>query len=186
MTNQTPNRPVLVMLVGLPASGKSTARLQTGDDIYQYSTDDKIDAYADSVGSTYSEVFADHVSAATHEADAEVREAIANGQDVVWDQTNMSRKKRAKILKRFPEEYRKECICFLPPMNPAQEAELKRRLDSRPGKTIPDFVMRNMRNSFQLPSVNEGFRRVRYLDIMGQEVDRNDAADMFGDGGGAG
>ncbi|SRR6056297_921301 len=187
MSQKNDQRPGVVVLVGLPASGKSTARataVATGvaAGSYQYSTDDKIDARAAEINSTYAEVFKDFASTAAELADAEVAAAIERGQNVLWDQTNMTRKKRRKIMNRFPKEYRRECICILPPFNQQQEEELERRLESRAGKEIPDFVLRSMRDSFQLPSENEGFNRVMYFDINGNMIDRNQAADLFGQG----
>jgi predicted kinase len=188
MTDKTENklRPNVVVMVGLPASGKSTARAQavaTGiaSESYEYSTDDKIDAYAAEVGSTYTAVFTEYAGEAQKQCDAELSEAIKLGKNILWDQTNMSAKKRRKILKRFDNTYRMDCICILPPFNEEQEVELQRRLDGRPDKDIPAFVMASMRKSFQLPSVNEGFNRVIYYDINGNIIDRNVAADLFGD-----
>lgn len=185
MSTKDPNRPSVLIMVGLPASGKSTARAKaamTGaaGDSYHYSTDDHIDAYAAEVGMTYSEVFKDYVKVATQIADQGLEKALANKQNVLWDQTNMTAKKRRLALNRFPKEYRRECICILPPFTPEQEAELERRLESRSGKDIPDFVMKSMRASFELPSTNEGFNRILYFDIYGNLVDRNKAADLFG------
>lgn len=187
MNKSNDKRPSVVILVGLPASGKSTARAQavasgSARDSYHYSTDDKIEKYAAEVNKSYSDVFDEYVKLATQEANDEVKDAIAREQNVLWDQTNMTVKKRRKIMNQFPDEYRKECICILPPFNEQQEEELHRRLDGREGKNIPDFVMRNMRNSFELPSQNEGFNRVLYFDIYGKMVDRNRAAELFGKG----
>lgn len=186
MTNKQTERPSVVVLVGVPASGKTTARERAvaSDDMvrYEYSSDDHIDAYAEEVGKTYAEVFKEYSKTAIQLADAGLKTALENKQSVLWDQTNMSRKKRKKILDRFPVEYRRECICVLPPYNDTQKEELDRRLKSRPGKDIPDFVMKSMLDSFDLPSVNEGFNRVMYFDIYGNMVDRNAAADLFGKG----
>jgi len=187
MNKANDQRPSVVVLVGLPASGKSTARanaIATGSarDSHIYSTDDRIDAYAAEMGKTYSEVFQEYAKVATQIANQEVDDAIARKQNVLWDQTNMTVKKRRKIINRFPKEYRLECVCILPPFNQEQEDELQRRLEGRSGKDIPDFVMKSMRNSFDLPSQNEGFNRVMYFDIYGNMVDRNQAAAMFGKG----
>lgn len=185
MSKRDPNRPSLVILVGLPASGKSTARAAavasgSAANSYHYSTDDKIDAYAAEMGKTYNDVFTEYASIAGQIADQEVADAIGSGRNVLWDQTNMTAKKRRKILQRFPKEYSRDCICILPPFTDEQEMELQRRLSSRAGKNIPDFVMRSMRASFELPSTNEGFNRVMYFDIYGNMIDRNRAADLFG------
>ena len=171
----------LVVLVGLPASGKSTFRSDvTQSDTYHYSTDDCIDEMAREYGITYNEAFPEWIELATKASDLEVNEAIAAGYHVVWDQTNMTRKKRAKILRLFDDTYTKHCVTFLPPFTDEQEEELARRLGSRPGKNIPGYVLRSMRNSFQLPSVDEGFDKIWFHDIYGVELDRNRAAVLFG------
>lgn len=185
MSTKDLDRPSVLIMVGLPASGKSTARAKakmTGASAasHHYSTDDHIDAYAAEVGMTYSEVFQDYVKAATALADQGLEGALTKKQNVIWDQTNMTAKKRRQILNRFPREYRKECICILPPFTNDQVLELARRLESRPGKNVPKFVMQSMRNSFELPSESEGYARVMYFDIYGNIVDRNQAADLFG------
>jgi gluconate kinase len=38
--------------------------------------------------------------------------------------------------------------------------ELKRRLDSRPGKEIPDVVIEGMLASFEMPTAEEGFDEI--------------------------
>ena len=180
-------RPAVIVLVGLPASGKSTARAVATEqgasvDSFQYSTDDIVERMAAEQGVNYDDVWSDYIGEATAEADKMVTEAVKNEQGVIWDQTNMSIKKRRKIINKFGNEYRKECICILPPFTAEQQLELERRLASRPGKKIPAFVMKSMLESFQLPSMNEGFNRVMYFDIYGNMIDRNTAAELFGAG----
>jgi hypothetical protein len=41
-------------------------------------------------------------------------------------------------------------------------SELKRRLESRPGKNIPSHVMVQMIKGFQPPSEAEGFKEIWY------------------------
>jgi gluconate kinase len=40
--------------------------------------------------------------------------------------------------------------------------ELTRRLNSRPGKFIPDEVVENMIANFEMPSENEGYKEIWY------------------------
>lgn len=184
MENQS-TQPVVVIMVGLPASGKSTARalaVKSGvsANSYQYSTDDIVDRWAAEQNLNYDDVWSANIKAATALADAEVKLAIQNKQGVLWDQTNMSAKKRLNIVKKFGVEYRKECICMLPPFEPQQQLELERRLADRPGKNIPKFIMKNMLTSFVLPDVAEGFDRVMFFDIYGNMVDQTQAVELFG------
>jgi len=177
-------QPAVVVLVGLPASGKSTARaiaVSQGASAtsFQYSTDDIVERMDAEMDTVYDEIWSDYIGEATKEADDAVKEAIANKQGVLWDQTNMSVKKRRKVLNKFGNEYRKECICILPPFTAEQQIELERRLASRPGKKIPKFVMKSMLESFELPDTDEGFNRVLYFDIYGTMIDRNQAAELF-------
>lgn len=179
------NKPALIVMVGLPASGKSTARqtsAATGASAksYHYSTDDKIEVMAARQGVTYSEAFESAIKEATAKSNLELAEAIENRQGVIWDQTNLNARKRRKILNQFPSEvYRRECICILPPMNHVQESELQRRLHTRPGKSIPNTVIQSMRASFQLPTVEEGFDRVMFFDIFGNWINPKQASDFF-------
>jgi gluconate kinase len=40
--------------------------------------------------------------------------------------------------------------------------ELKRRLESRPGKSIPDHVIKSMIDNFEMPTEEEGFKEIWY------------------------
>ncbi len=170
----------VIIMVGLPASGKSTARANSDVESFHYSTDDIVERMAEALGVNYDDIWADSIKEATAEANAQVVQAIAEGRNVLWDQTNMSRKKRRAILNQFPITYQKQCVCILPPHTAQQELDLTERLTSRPGKKIPGFVLKNMRNSFQLPSMDEGFDHVFYFDIYGMLLDLKFAVDLFG------
>jgi hypothetical protein len=44
-----------------------------------------------------------------------------------------------------------------------KEDELARRLANRPGKNIPDNVIRAMINNYEAPTWEEGFTEIRYV-----------------------
>lgn len=172
----------LTVFVGLPASGKSTRRSSLlGDNTYVYSPDDLIDAYAIEQNSTYDAEFKNFVKIAHKRCDENLVDAIKNGNDIVWDQTNMSVKKRRSILNRFKKSdgYISHCVCFLPPYDMEQTVELARRLHAREGKHIPSFVMQTMRNSFVLPTMFEDFNQITYVDIYNNEVLYDDALELY-------
>jgi predicted kinase len=149
--------PTLYMLIGIPGSGKSSWRnvhhLQSAVII---STDDLIEQYARTLGKTYSDVFQEYIKQATKISNEQLRVAIANNLDIIHDQTNLTAKSRANKLSKIPDSYRKVAVFFSTP----DDAELKRRLASRPGKTIPANVVLGMRSQLERPSKAEGFDEV--------------------------
>jgi tRNA uridine 5-carbamoylmethylation protein Kti12 len=167
--------PKVEVLVGLPGSGKST-RLsfvddpEFGGDVFVYSTDAYIEARAKEAGKTYDDMFSDHINEATKHMNNVLAVSISAGIDVFWDQTNMSSKKRKSILSKLPKNYRKECWCVRVPQTAEEWAELDRRLDSRPGKTIPHHIIEAMADSYVEPELDEGFDKITIVDIFGNVI----------------
>lgn len=150
--------PTLWLLVGVPGSGKSTWLEQQGfsPDTVVISTDRHIDAEAERQGKTYSEVFRGYVKRATSIMNADLAMATKDGDDIVWDQTNVTSKSRAVKLASIPDTYRKVAVFF-----PTPEAkELERRLASRPGKHIPWNILQGMASQLEMPTEDEGFDEV--------------------------
>lgn len=159
----------LIVLVGLPGSGKSTeARKHHNGDWFYYSTDNYIEDVAKIKGMTYSDIFSSTIKKATNVMNDGVKEAFENGHSILWDQTNMTKKKRKGILDRTPKGYEKICFCFIPPRNKYEDEELHRRLVNRPGKEIPEHVMKNMKDQYEKPTLDEGFDKVYFFNIYGE------------------
>lgn len=149
--------PTVRFLVGVPASGKSTwlaAHPQTGVVV---SSDAHVEAAAARRGLTYDQVFPETVQAANQKVLAEAKAAFQSGQDLVWDQTNLTRKVRAERLRLVPPGYTKVAVFFPTPKN------LAARLASRPGKTIPPEVVAGMAASLERPTKGEGFDFVQSI-----------------------
>ena len=142
----------LYMLIGVPGSGKSTwiGEQYWASDCVLVSTDKLIDLEAGRQGKTYNDVFKDYISEATRLMNEDIQAAVEAGRDIIWDQTNTSRKSRKTKLAQVPG-YHKIAIVFDTP----DEDEWQRRLDSRPGKSIPRAVLKAMADGLQLPTEDE-------------------------------
>lgn len=151
-------KPTIYMLVGAPASGKSTWRakhLATAPrPTVVISSDDYIDEIARELNTTYSDAFrkAD-MKEITRVLNNQFDEAVKRGDDIILDRTNMSKKSRNKYLCRVPKTYRKVAVVF----NVGREL-LDRRLADRAaatGKHIPKEVVDDMIKSYEEPSCGE-------------------------------
>jgi predicted kinase len=159
---------MLTVLVGLPGSGKSSS-IPEDFDGFVYSTDRYIESCAKMNGWTYNQAFQEFIGPATKHMNEQLELAIRQRADVIWDQTNMSDKKRRGILSRFPSSYYKKCICRVPPLDSQDWNELHRRILSREGKVIPRHIIESMADSYIEPTIDEGFDEIQLYDIHGVE-----------------
>ena len=152
----------IIVMVGLPGSGKSTWRdkflASTDDEFVIISSDDEIERLCAEDGITYSEGFEKYVGKATGIVKQKFKESVNNGRNIIWDQTNLTPKKRKGILKKLPDDYLTEAVAFELTLE-----ELQSRLDKREsetGKRIPPEVVKSMANSYIPPTKGEGFDKV--------------------------
>lgn len=149
--------PVLYMLIGVPASGKSTwVKQHKNSNTLVASSDDYIERQAEKMGSTYNDVFNDYVKAGNSHAIATAKQAFSDNMDLIWDQTNLTKNGRKQKLRMVPKDYKKVAVFFPTP----HQDVLKKRLASRPGKNIPDYVMNTMMKTIEKPSHDEGFDEI--------------------------
>jgi predicted kinase len=157
--------PTLYMLVGLPGSGKSRIRKTLIKEMnalarsgFIYSTDDYIEFLADDYGISYNSLFGKTIDLSTKIANFELDLAITHGLDVIWDQTNLTIKSRAKKLSRF-HDYKK--ICYY--MDTPWMTVLERNLRRDKGRQINQKIIESMYGTFQTPTVDEGFDEIKII-----------------------
>jgi len=147
----------LVMLCGIPCSGKSTYvnKLLT----YEYwensvvlSTDNYIEEQAKRLGMTYNEVFQDCIDEATRQLEMSFVRAKEEGKRIIYDQTNLSIKTRKKKLTKVPSIYKRTVVWFQVDLEEALE-----RNKNREGKFIPESILKRMYHQFEVPTLEEGF-----------------------------
>ena len=144
---------IFYMLIGLPASGKSTFYNNFLSHTILVSTDMYVQDHANNYNISYDEAFMslDYKTIENcmiHMLNYSIKEL----KDITCDQTNLNIRSRSKKLKYVPSSYKKIGIVFN-----VDETVLNKQLAQRPGKNIPNNVMKNMKKSFQYPTLDEGF-----------------------------
>ena len=152
--------PKCYQLIGVPGSGKST---WVKNQIWALgltviSTDNFVEAYANQQGRTYSEVFKDYMPTAIDLMIQQVAFAQQHGHTVIWDQTSTTVASRRKKFRMLPD-YQHIAVVFKTP----DPEELSRRLASRPGKIIPEEIVQDMIDRFEMPTLAEGFQEIWHV-----------------------
>ena len=152
----------IILLVGLPASGKSTyiSKMKGKYDIV--SNDLYVEKIAKKMKITYTEAFdkinRDDTLGNTRK---EFDKAINKGKSIIVDNTNMNVKERSYFTKSTSEDYKKIAIIFK-----ISDSELRKRLDKRgkeTGKVIPDEVIEKMKAKYEPPTTKEGFDEIKTI-----------------------
>jgi predicted kinase len=154
------------MLVGVPGSGKSSWLIDnTTVSSKIVSTDNIIEGLAYAYGFTYNEIFSETIRFADMVMAKRMLEAAEAGLDLYIDRTNMSEKSRRQFINKLKKYgYEFEAVVFPEVGSEAlSEEEWQRRLDSRPGKTIPQEALDRIRNSYEIPLESEGFSKITFI-----------------------
>lgn len=158
--------PKCTILVGVPGSGKSTwlsnNRVAWSKTL---STDSIIEEIASQYGLTYNDAFKNLIAFAEQVMWKEAGRFATAKYDLYVDRTNLTAKSRQKVIYALkPYGYEFEAVVFPWPGTEAfPEEEWFRRLESRPGKTIPNHVLASMTNSAEVPTEAEGFSKITFI-----------------------
>ena len=158
--------PECVFLCGIPCSGKSTfvnrlkkMKIPFWENAVVLSTDAYIEKQAQRMGMTYNQIFDDVIDNATRELELAFIEAKDRGENLIWDQTNLTVKTRKKKLSKLPSFYARGVIYFEISLEEALE-----RNKNREGKFIPENILKRMYQQLEIPTKNEDFDYVEKIE----------------------
>jgi predicted kinase len=151
------DRPALILLCGIPGSGKTYYAEQLLKDNYYkdriiHLSSDRIrkELYGDeSTQGNPNEVFSLMQKRAV--------EALNNGLDVIYDSTAMTRKDRAGIIAACPKFAKIQCTIVWAPIETCIERDAARE------RTVGKDVIDRMLKRFQAPYYDEGIHEIKVI-----------------------
>ena len=150
------DKPVFIMMVGLAGSGKSTCASQIEIDkdgeVYKPNIHSSDTLRAEMFGDERDQEHNNEVFAELHKR---IKADLQAGKDVIYDATNINKKRRAAFLselKRF--DCIKVCVCVMTPYETCLKFNENRE------RTIPENAIRKMYMNWTPPHVSEGFNCV--------------------------
>lgn len=174
MNGENTMKPKAHVMVGMVGTGKSTLVNQIletykANKPFVYSTDNYVELVAAESGSTYNDVFESAIGDAHRMMDDFLVDAMKSGCDIIWDQTNLTVKKRRQICNRLGDRYHKiaHTITFDSPEAVYQRV-LKRNLAGE--KNVPDHVVNSMLNAYIPTGWEEPFDEFHFYNMWGKEV----------------
>ena len=157
--------PEIIMLIGVPGSGKSNYVKQLIADYPEknyvlLSTDDLLAAWGEAEGLSYSEAFDKYMKRADQQFKIQFRQAKNTNSNIIIDRTNLTTKGRAKLLSQLPKEYYKTAVVFNIERDELDKRLAKREIET--GKKVPDRIVTNMINSYR-PPTNAEFDEIKHV-----------------------
>lgn len=148
------NRPTLILLVGIPGSGKTTYAkkyIEENENTIHLSSDSiRAELYGDeSIQGNPNEVFSLMQKRAI--------DTLNNGQSVVYDSTAVTRKDRAGIIATCPKFAKIECHIIWAPIETCIERDAARE------RTVGKEVIDRMLKRFQGPWYDEGIHEIKVI-----------------------
>jgi len=145
---------ILYMTVGLPGSGKSTycQQLRANGVIIHSSDALREELYGDANNQ-------EHNQDLFVELHRRIKKDLIDGHSVVYDATNLSKKRRTAFLAELKSiACQKICLLFLTPFELCCAFN-----QAREERVVPGYVMDRMYKNFNPPNYREGFNKIELI-----------------------
>lgn len=146
-----------ILTIGLPGSGKSTF-IKKNYPLYEIVSTDEIRKEKHYPQGTIKDVFSI--------ANKRILNGLANNKDIIFDATNLHRKKRIALMRQIREKFKNNVfityILFTTPIEFCKKMNSKREGFAR----VPDEVIENMAKSFEIPLKGEGYDNIRVINML--------------------
>lgn len=152
------NTPTLALLIGIPASGKSTVAKELSEKGYSLLSSDRIRGEIYGEGMPTDEKERDRLAKAVfNRIRSEAKKLLSQGRSVVIDATNLSRKKRMKLLSYLGLTpcYKRAYLLIT-----SHEVCLQRNAMRPTGQRAPDEDMLRLMREFEIPVLGEGWDEI--------------------------
>lgn len=162
--------PLFMMLVGLPGSGKSTWAKQWIDTMVICSSDRIREELFESAGDEVNNKQNNELVFNTlHQR---VKDNLISGNDVIYDATNINRKRRMQFLQEIKNiKCRKSCIVIATPIYKCRDNNQKRE------RKVPDEVIGKMYFQWETPYYFEGWNKIHIIYPFQDECKMNEIFD---------
>lgn len=160
------NLPELLFLVGIPGSGKTTyAKSLKGNYVIHSSDDIREELFGENVSHSNEES-----AKVFQEMNKRVKQDLRDGKNVIYDATNLSKKKRKVFLSELRNiQCHKTCVLVAAPYFVCVSNNVLRN------RVVPEHTLKRMYMNFQPPHKSEGWDDI---DIM-ISCSREDIEDYF-------
>lgn len=154
----------LIVMVGLPASGKSTHAKKMENDGYTLVSSDDTRKFI--LKTSYDETENEWVFQTCYK---QIIYQLNNGNNVIFDATNLRVKRRKQLInnikKNVPET---EFVCYImvTPIDMCHHRNQKRDLLDQ----LPEYVIDNMARKFQIPFYEEGWSEIKMICPEGYDI----------------
>lgn len=170
-------QPRMILLVGLPCTGKSTYIANNIDpnEFEILSVDSHIDAEVarrrtNGEEATYRSIWDEYHPTAKRLFKESLMKALEDKKNIIIDKTNLTLATRAEyIALALENDYRVEAVIFETPEESLYNHLLRKR-GERTGKIIYPEVILERQQSFCMPSEDEGISRIEHVNLFSDQA----------------